>query len=266
MIRVILGLALAAAFVTGAAHAQDDDLQKQVEAVERLGRELNDHDQSAWHVTDELMRLAPEARNLPIAYITERVDLEHVRTVFLIMDGEPPSVLFTGVVKGSEVVSTEDFRKRADPVHATEAQAAQLNAALAVRQATRSGLCGKPVNTVVLPGAADGEFDVYALASETEQNVVQMGGHIRLTIGADGQMVENSLREYSASCIAMRKSANSVGLMITLPPAISDIPTEIHVFKSLSHDTPIFVGTGGRVWEVADGRIRLTPPAPARAN
>lgn len=255
------------AYLATAAYAQDDDgLLARVGKVEQLGRDLNDHDQSAWHVTDVLFEAVPDARNLRIAYITERVDADHVRTVFLKMDGPAPTVFFTGVVAGSEVVSTEDFSKRADPALASAAQVAQLNAKLVVREATKSGLCGKPVNTVALPGERDGELNVYALASETEWNVMQMGGHFRVTFGADGKMLENSRRDYSTSCIALNTTKDSVGLMITLPPSISDIPTEIHVFKSLSHDIPLFVMANSKLWEVSGGEIRIGPPLSTSAN
>jgi hypothetical protein len=54
--------------------------------------------------------------------------------------------------------------------------------------------------------------------------------------------------------------------MITLPPTISDIPTEMHIFKSLSHEIPLFVQAGTRLWEIRDGRMVLAPPMPVRAN
>lgn len=262
MIRYIAVLAVA--LMAQVAHAQDD-LWERVEAVERVGKEINDHDQSAWHVTDALMAAVPDARSMPVGYITERVDAEHVRTVFILMDGEP-TVFFTGVVKGSDVVSTENFSKEPEPALATAAQLAQLNAKMKVREATKRGLCGKPVNTIALPGEQAGEFYVYALASETQQGVVQMGGHLRMTVGADGELIEGATRAYSASCISMEKTKDSAAFVITLPPAISDIPTEMHVFKSLSHDIPLYVSAEGRLWEISGGRMLVAPPMPVNAN
>jgi hypothetical protein len=252
------------ALIAGVAHAQDD-LWDRVEAVERIGKEINDHDQSAWHVTDALMAAVPNARSMPVAYITERVDAEHVRTVFILMDGEP-TVFFTGMAKGSEVVSTENFSKEPEPPLATAAQIAQLNAKMKAREATNHGLCGKPVNTIALPGGQPGEFHVYALASETEQGVVQMGGHVRFTVGAGGELIEDATRSYSASCVSLEKTKDSVAFVITLPPVISDIPTEVHVFKSLSHDVPLFVSAEGRLWEVSGGQMKVASPMPVRAN
>lgn len=256
---------LVVALMAGAAHAQDD-LWQRVEAVERIGREINDHDQSAWHVTDALMAAVPDVRSMPVAYITERVDAEHVRTVFILMDGDKPTVFFTGMVKGSKVVSTKDYSKGPEPPLATEAQLAQLNAKRKVREANNRGQCGKPVNTIALPGEQPGEIYVYALASETQQGVVQMGGHKRIAVGANGEIVEGSEVVFSTSCISLEKTKDSVALMITLPPTISDIPTEMHIFKSLSHEIPLFVQAGTRLWEIRDGRMVLAPPMPVRAN
>lgn len=252
--------------VGGVAHAQDDERWDRIEAAEKTGKEINDHDQSAWHVTDALMKAVPNARNLPIAYVTERVDADHVRTVFLLMDGDKATVFFTGLVKGSDVVSTEDFSKRTDAASASPEQLARLEAVMAVRDTLRSGICGKPINAVALPGEAPGETYVYALASETKSGVVQMGGHIRLTVSSDGKIIEGSQRDYSASCISLEKSKDAVALMISLPSAISDVPTEMHVFKSLSHDIPLYVTSGTTMWEVRGGRILLSPPMAVKAN
>jgi hypothetical protein len=262
----VLAAVLSLVLTGGVAHAQDDERWARVEAAEKAGKEINDHDQSAWHVTDALMKAVPGARNLPIAYVTERVDAEHVRTDFLLMDGDKATVFFTGLVKGSDVVSTEDFSKRTDAASASPAQMARLGAVMAVRETLKSGICGKPINAVALPGDAPGETYVYALASETKSGVVQMGGHIRVTVGADGKIVAGSQHNYSASCISLEKTKDSVALMISLPPAISDVPTEIHVFKSLSHNIPFYVTTGTTMWEVDGGRIMITPPMPVKAN
>jgi hypothetical protein len=149
---------------------------------------------------------------------------------------------------------------------ATAEQLARMNAAMTVHNGLRRQSCGKPLNTVVLPAADEpGAFDVYALASETQTGVVQMGGHVKIRIGADG-LPKGEVKRYSNSCISMPKSKEAVGLIISLPSDLGVLPTEIHVFKSLSHDIPIFVSASGMLWEVDGDRINLSdkplPPPP----
>ncbi len=250
---LVLAVALA-----GTAHAQmDAATQAKLDAAMRQGKEINDHDQSAWHVTDALMAAVPEAKNKRVAYVTERVDADLVKTTFLLLGGDTPKVYFAGVTKGSDVVSIENFTKRDDAPAATADQIARINATSAVMQALKDGVCGKGINTVILPAEKPGELYAYALVAETEDNIVQMGGHLRMTFGADGKLVSGSVKKYSNSCIAMPYTKDLVGLMVTLPANIGDTPTELHVFESLSHNLPLYVGAVDRVWEVAGGKIEL---------
>jgi hypothetical protein len=55
-------------------------------------------------------------------------------------------------------------------------------------------------------------------------------------------------------------------LAITVPQSISDIPTEIHVFKSLSDVLPILVGSVTGFWEVEGDDITLNEVRDPGAN
>ena len=49
-------------------------------------------------------------------------------------------------------------------------------------------------------------------------------------------------------------------LAISVPENVSDIPTEIHVFESISHKIPVMVGTVKGFWEVTGHEITMIDP------
>ena len=258
MIRFVVCLVLAFALSRPAlAQNLDDATAAKLQSALEIGKDINAHDQSAWHVTDELMALRPDAAGKRILYVTERVDPKRVKTSFLLIEGTKVSLFFEGVVEGSTVVSTRDFTGDLNPPAATSAQAARVDALLTARDMFPDGLCGQRPNCVVLPSHVDGALDVYALAPETATNMVQLGGHVRLTIDANGLVIPNETKAYSNSCLGMDIGKNAEALMISLPENIGDTPTEIHVFKSLSHGIPIYVSTKTGIWAVEGARIRL---------
>lgn len=252
------------------AMAQETDAERQarVDLAGRIGAEINAHDQSAWHVTDALMAVAPpEISRLPVGYVTERLDAEHVKTTFILTEGESSFVYFTGIVRGSRVTATEDFSSAPQRPPATPQQVERLAATREIRTSYAKGLCGQRPNIIAFPSLEKaGATDFYVLVPETKADVVQFGGHERVRINADGS---RETRIYSNTCIALStaegKDAKEKFLYITVPPSISDIPTEIHFFKATSHNTRVFVGAGGTVWDISSDGIKtmdISPPAP----
>lgn len=270
----LLAAVLAGLTMSSAANAQaiDAATQAKLDEAVRLGREINDHDQSAWQVTDALMAVKKTAPTQPIAFITERADPSHVKTIFFVKMGEVWRTYFTGVTEGSTVTSTENFIDDVQSAQASLEQLKQITAQLGLQEAFNRQLCGKPINTVVIPAADEpGALDVYALASETEVNVIQFGGHVKVRVGADGKP-EGALKGFSNSCIALPKSSGGkmpegykeIAIGITLPPAFGDTPTEIHVFKSLSHKVMLMVMAGDKTWSVDGDKITLSNVKPAQ--
>lgn len=258
MIRYIAGIVMSCA-LAAAAHAQklDTATSAKVEAALNIGKELNAHDQSAWHVTDALIATDPQPEDGGVLYVTERLDAKRVKTTFLLIQGEKVSVYFSGVVEGSAVISTEDYTRDLSRPAASEAQISRADALITAREMFPDGLCGGRPNYVVLPAETQGAWNVYAFAPETEVGQVQMGGHVRLTIDANGLVIPGATKSFSNSCLSLNAGGKTEALMITLPENIGDTPTEIHVFKSLSHGIPIYVGTKRGIWAVEGSRIRL---------
>ena len=118
--------------------------------------------------------------------------------------------------------------------------------------------CARRYNTVVLPDPDGSGFLVYALAAEEKQGEVMLGGHARITVSADGRKVER-VDALSKSCLVLssadsRKAGNVAGLYAS--HIVSPTPVETHVFVSLLHHLPLYIGTSDRtVWKVEGGRI-----------
>lgn len=243
----------------GSALAQDLDesTAAKLRTALDVGKDINAHDQSAWHVTDALMETRPDPKGKGIIYVTERLSATQVETTFLSIDGKDAMVFFSGVVEGSDVVSTRDFTRDLKGPPATPGQVARAKALLAAQEAFSDGVCGNPPNYVVLDSAMEGALDVYVLAPETRSGIVQLGGHQRITVDASSQIMSDRTKLYANSCLAVKVGKDVEALMVTLPENIGDTPTEIHVFKSLSHDIPIYVATATGTWAVEGSRIRL---------
>ena len=120
--------------------------------------------------------------------------------------------------------------------------------------------CSRRYNAVVVSDVDGDGYLVYTLAATTDPNLILLGGHYRFTISQDASTIEK-IDALFKSCMAMDKrkipnDAKSAGMYIT--HLVSDTPVETHVFLSLLHKLPIYVGTpGDRLWKVNAGRISI---------
>jgi hypothetical protein len=112
---------------------------------------------------------------------------------------------------------------------------------------------------VIPPVSGTAPIEVYLTSAQTDTDVLPFGGHYLLTIGADGTV--QSVRKFTNSCINMerprasRRKGRPVALMVT--HLLDPVPTEIHVFMSLTAAMPVYVGAGDppQLWEVEGERI-----------
>ena len=129
----------------------------------------------------------------------------------------------------------------------------------AARQAALSAdfrMCSDRYNTVVLeqPGATPPAWFVYLLAATTEPDVVMLGGHHRFSVSEDGTEILEHL-PLTNSCV--RSGGTGIeAAALAVTHVITDEPIESHVYLSLLHGLPLYVGTDGAVWAVENGRVR----------
>lgn len=213
--------------------------------VAARGRLLFEIDRAAWVGTDDMRARIPNADSSGMrGYIVERDGAGYAVTFF----GGPrdaPVAFYRGRVENNGVVGRDIFPADARPP-LTPAQR-RLAAFRDVADGLGRRPCGgRPFNIAAIPPETpDGPIDLYLLTPQVESNEYPAGGHYRFTIAADGSIL--SSRAFTNSCITLgegnraRPDEQPVALFIT--HILDRIPTEIHVFTSLSAHVALGVAT-----------------------
>ncbi len=243
--------------------AQTTEERARLDWVERRGRLLFELDRAAWVGTDDMLERMPDAGSLGMrGSIVER-DGEALSVIFFGGPQESPVAFYRGRVVDHHVVEREIFPAAARPP--LDPAQRRLAAVRAMASRTGSRSCNEgPLNTAIVPPESpDGPIDLYLLTPQLRAGEIPFGGHYRFTIAADGSTV--SSREFTRSCFAFPAAPNErgerpVGMVVT--HLLDQIPTEIHVFNSMSAGMPVAVGTTDpqRVWLVEGDRISLIDP------
>lgn len=120
-------------------------------------------------------------------------------------------------------------------------------------------------NTVVLPAKLIGTkgWLVYLLAASTKADEIVAGGHYRVLVSYSGKKVLK-VEPLSKTFFVIKKPEETEKKKLVGPymsHLVTDCPFEIHVFLSLLHKTPLFVGTNTGAWQVNGEEINfLAPP------
>ncbi len=140
----------------------------------------------------------------------------------------------------------------------TEAEEGQFRA----RLRAISGIvqqCSSLYGFAILDHPKIDAFLIYAVAKPTEPGSVVVGGHYRFVVSRDGQRGLSAERLYR-NCLTLpaNSSAGKQTEGIAITNLASRRPLETHVYLSLLHRLPLFVGTvDGTKW-VVDG-LRVDP-------
>jgi hypothetical protein len=262
---VIRGLILLALLLLAASPgaARENRQEEKLREIAARGRLLFEVDRAGWVATDDLMERAPEAKGWPVkGWIVERDgDSPHSYVVTFFGDGESgPAAWYVGKVRDNKVTSGElfpaDRRPALSPAQQKLVQARA--AALAEAEKARFQPCTPSrFNVAVLPPSTEGgAVDVYLLSAQTESTVYPFGGHYKVSVGADGRA--KSKRKFTNSCLNMSSAGLPDGAELAAPMVthlLDPLPTEIHVFMSLTMGKPVGVGTRGGMWWVEGERI-----------
>lgn len=250
MRSVSVGLLAACLLCANAAIAQTTEQSAAIESAERIGRELYEHDRAAWLATDAMLaELGQEARGRVRGWITER-EGESVVVLF-VADGEPLTSIYRAVLRDNALAEQGSTAEPLNEAQVRLYRARQVAARLPVP-------CSGRYNSVTIR-SSDETADVYLMPATTENDVVRVGGFQRVAVNlATGEVAETE--SFSRSCLELsrdmsRQGARAAGLFFT--HLLSATPTETHVFLNLSQRLPLFVGAGGGVWQINEGRVTL---------
>ncbi|AXE65470.1 hypothetical protein BBF93_15475 [Hyphomonas sp. CACIAM 19H1] len=225
------------------------------------GAEIYARDVAAWVATDVLLEHpAPGTLGIRGWVVTPIVGPPGLYQVTFVSGKSPDwRIAASFTIDRGEVTDFEIFEDAPARFSLNEEQAAAFEAQLSASE-TLAGLrkCSATVNTVVISTPTG--HDAYFLTPQASMNEVQFGTHYRVPVSADG--VTGEPFSFTKSCLVVSKSADLEGstpIMVWVTDLAGPVPSEIHVFKSLEHSTPVAVLTvsNDRMWEVNGKAIRL---------
>lgn len=229
--------------------------------IEERGRLLYEVDRAAWVTTDDMMERLGGRRDVPIrGWVVERdgaAPRAYVVTYF--GDGASgPVAWYVGRVRDGAVTGGELLPEQRRPA-LTPVQMRLMKAVERARRIEKYRPCTPALfNVAAIPPAGDSDaIDVYLLSAQTENDLYPFGGHFLVRVDGNGKIV--SRRKFTNTCVNIRKGEGAGEdeevAALTITHRLDPIPTEIHVFLSLSARLPVYVGTGNQVWEVTGDHI-----------
>jgi hypothetical protein len=250
-----LGLGVAAP-----AAAQTPEEQRQLDWAGQRGRLIFELDRAAWVTTDDMLARVRDPSAAGISGWTVERDGDGYKVIYFARgEGDAMSAVYQGRVENHHVVSRQVFPPGARPPLTALERRLALARGLVERMGRRPCTSG-PFNTVAIPpDSPDGPLDLYALTAQTENGTYPFGGHFLAHVSAAGEIL--SQRAFTNGCLNMnvppQRQERTEALAVT--HLLDPLPTEIHVFLSLSAGLPVFVATNNpeRVWEVDGDRIHL---------
>ena len=259
---LILILAALAAAAPAAAQLQMTARETAaVQVATGRGALIHAYDQAAWHGTDDLRKKLPDFAAKVGGWIVDG-PAEAPQLVFFDRDPADPKAFYLASFRGAQLVRGRILSDR-DDRSLSPRRKAMIAALQAARKALRndrvSACKPNPFNTVVLPpGRAGGPTLVYFLTPQTDTNAIPFGGHYMIEVSADGKA--SKARRFANTCLELPledKGGSAAALVVT--HLLDPVPTEIHVFASLTAQRPVYVATGmsNRIWGVEGNRIRL---------
>lgn len=222
------------------------------------------YDQAAWHGTDDLRARIPErVREIGGWIVDGPADAPHI--VFIDKNEADPHALYEadfkdGKLTGSRVLGAGDDRSLS-PSRKAMAQALRT-ARKAIADAGIGYCVQAPFNTVVLPPSGSTPTLVYFLTPQTKNGSLPFAGHYLVEVSADGRAgpVQRFTKGDCAELSTSEKDGKRIeGIVIS--DLLHLVPTEIHVFSSMSGAVRVYVVTvlNDRLWAVEGPRIRLLP-------
>jgi hypothetical protein len=234
------------------------DLSAPVARSIDIGRALFVLDQVAAAGTDVVMAHVPDLMDRPLGgYLAFREGdgagrpADAYLVSFYTRDDAPRVAFEVRLTDGAKpAFQAFDPPKAAPPGFAELARARQL----AINAMPRSN---QPINPVVLPASsASSDVLVYLLAGTARSNLAVLGQHYRAVVPLGGDHV-TSMTPLSNSALEMPTvdASGQPAKAIVVTHVVTDFPLETHVFASLLHKLPIYVGTRRGTWLVDGDRV-----------
>ena len=231
---------------------------EELAAITARGRMIEEYDVAAWHATDVVQDMKPEA-GITRFYIAKKTGATW-EVVFGRMSEAHDKFLI--VYQATQGTQPENFTAKGfdPPLENTDfyfAAAKAFDAALA-----DLGKVTRPYNAYAIPSES-GQLYVYLLPAQTKNEIYPLGGDVRYTFSADG----NSLVEkhpMHKTVLDIDDSSADKGAKLASgwhTHVLSNVPEDSDVFHVLTRkpSIPEYVGTmDKKIWVInTDGTILL---------
>ena len=223
--------------------------------LEKLGTELSHRNEIAAQASDLVLEKHPEFKKVsPQGWITDLHSNGDV--VYLIGEAggkTAPAYKVTFPGKGSPRV--EDIHEqKLPPTIATRYKARQTAIRAASPQLNTA--YGPRYNFEVLDDPDGSGFLVYGLAAFAKNNPIYTGGHVRVTVSADGSKAER-VDQLSHGIIEQQANPGTELVAISTAQAVdTKYPVETWLYTSHLYHLPMYVATNpGSIWACVNGRI-----------
>ncbi len=248
-----------------------EDLRAAIEQAQSLGALLYDYDLASAIGTDVMLAnvRAPKERGIA-GYLTLREGDERGATgawrVCFSSAEDPPRLLCRVRVPAPGGPPTFEAIDRPMPM------SDDLRRLIRARRTALAAIApvAQSQNPVVLPGQAIGQDGilVYLLAGTTRRNVAVFGKHHRVLVSPDGEAavrvepLSRTVLEVPLDVPPEAVPGGGGGVFVT--HLVTEHPLETHVFASLLHRMPVYVGTSRGNWIVDGDQISLLAAAPSQ--
>lgn len=142
--------------------------------------------------------------------------------------------------------------------HASPSSTPNQTASLA--EAAIGDRCEGPYNTFIVKGAnTQDPLLAYVVGTPDTSTGIMVGRHYRVELSPDGGEVL-AVSSSTRSCLFIPAQLVPPGgrpAAVSVSHMLSSAPNEFHVFLSLLHGKPIYVGTDRATWKVDGARVSL---------
>lgn len=226
-----------------------------VSTLERLGNELSRRDEIAARAGDLAIGHNPAWKKVsPQWWITDLG--KGSDSVYLIdaRKSEPAVACKVIFLKGGSPGILDARHQPLPPGIALRYKALQTGVKAALP--TLNVAYGPRFNFEVLDDPDGSGFLVYALAAFTKKNVVYTGGHVRITVSANGAKVER-IDQLSHGIIEQKSDpGHEVAALVVAQAVETNHPVETFLYESHLYHLPFYVATNdGSSWRVVNRKI-----------
>jgi hypothetical protein len=233
-----------------------------VGAILRRGRLLFDLDRAAWVATDDFLKKVRDPATVGFkGYVVDR-EGEGFAVTFYSGEGDLLTARYIAHVGGGRVTSSRLLAAAEqvplNPLQLRMAKARSVVPSAEIRPCTNARFNA----SIIPPTSLDEPLEMYLTSAQTSSDVFPFGGHYLLGIAPDGRLL--SVRKFTNACLNMerpRGGRRGQPVAIVVAHLLDPLPTEIHVFMSLSTRQPVFVAIGNppHLWLVTGDGIGEVP-------